>query len=105
MLTLIWRPSSHLGMFKEHPVPLLASGKGARGGLARRDDVAAIPGTGSGKMETLSCPSSSASARGIPHLGPTPVASTAWWTNAGDASCLCGMPKLVGSARSVPSCH
>lgn len=73
-----------LGMFKNIPSLYWHQEKALEAAL-RGDDVAAIPGTGSGKTETLFLPVIARLLAESRTWGPTPVASTAWWTNAGDA--------------------
>ncbi len=72
-----------LGMFKSIPSLYCHQEKALEAAL-RGDDVAAIPGTGSGKTETLFLPVIARLLKESRNWKQTTAASTDWWTNAGD---------------------
>lgn len=73
-----------LGMFKNIPSLYWHQEKALEAAL-RGDDVAAIPGTGSGKTETLFLPVIARLLEESRNWAPTTAADTDWWTNAGDS--------------------
>ncbi|KAB7753964.1 DEAD/DEAH box helicase [Mycolicibacterium mucogenicum] len=72
-----------LGMFKNIPSLYWHQEKALEAAL-RGDDIAAIPGTGSGKTETLFLPVIARLLAESRNWKPTRTASTDWWSNAGD---------------------